>query len=367
MIRVAVQFLASTKINPGMPIEMYTTNLKMHLMKQVYALIIALITLTTAASARPVIKIAAGNWYGNWSNKNSWDLGRVPQDGDSIVIYGGRAIVVDKVITLNNVYINVTGNNSYIHLKGQLILNSNSFLELGANTRVYGFGASRSNEIITIGGVRKFDQNANINVWGFGIASQYTGVSPNGFSSNAAMALPVKFTSFVAKRDNDNVTLSWSTAEEKNNSHFDIEKSRDGVNWNSIAIVFGNGTTISANSYSYTDKKETSAIVYYRIRQVDMNGQVTYSSVRSIKSAQTASDIAVFASSKNNIAVDMQGGNKSNLNITVVNMNGQVVAKRSYSNVSYRIDVAVTNATAGIYVVQVSDNNGWSETKKVVL
>jgi hypothetical protein len=50
--------------------------------------------------------------------------------------------------------------------------------------------------------------------------------------------------------------LNWGTAQEKDNSHFEIEKSADGRNWKNMAVVFGNGTTNDAHNYSYTDRSE---------------------------------------------------------------------------------------------------------------
>ena len=335
-------------------------------MKQVYTLMIALVMVSAAsfAQTRPVNRI--NTWYGDWSNNSSWTLGRVPEDGDSIVVYGGRGILVDRNVNLKNVYIKVIDNNSYIHLKGKLILDENSYVELGLGARIMGFGANRNTETITIGGVRKFDQNSNINTFGFGIASRFTGTAPAGFSTNVAMALPVKFTGFIAKRQGENVLLSWSTAEEQDNGRFEIEKSTDSRNWKSIAVVFGNGTTSATSNYSYTDKNENAVVVYYRIRQVDLNGVAAYSAVKTVKTAGAVNDATIYASSNNTVTVQLDNGTKSNMQVVIVNTNGQVVAKQVFSNASYRVNVSLNNVQSGLYVVQVSDNNGWNETKKLV-
>jgi hypothetical protein len=61
-------------------------------------------------------------------------------------------------------------------------------------SRIMAFGANRNSETISIGGVKKFDQNSNSNMYGFGIASKFTGTSPNGFTTDIVQALPVVFT-----------------------------------------------------------------------------------------------------------------------------------------------------------------------------
>jgi len=335
-------------------------------MKQIYTLSFALLlAFTSFAQTRPVN--IATTWYGDWGTASNWSLNREPQDGDSIIISGGRGIVVDKPYNLKNVYIKVIGNNSYIHLKGKLNLDDASFLEVGMGSRIMAFGANRNSETISIGGVKKFDQNSNSNMYGFGIASKFTGTSPNGFTTDIVQALPVVFTSFYAKVQGNYIVLNWGTAQEKDNSHFEIEKSADGRNWKNIAVVFGNGTTNDAHNYSYTDRSENGTAVYYRIRQVDIDGNAIYSTVKSIRSGEAKSDAHIFAASKNTINVDLNSNSKTNLQVVVVNMSGQVIAKQLYSNASYRVSIQVPQVTTGMYLVQVSDGNGWNESRKIIL
>lgn len=331
-------------------------------MKQIYTLLFALF-IGLASFARPVNKI--NTWYGNWSSASSWSLGRVPQDGDSIVIYGGRAILVDKNFNLKNVYIKVIDNNSYIHLKGKLILDDASFLEIGVGSRIMAFGANRNAETIQIGGVKKFDQNMNVNFYGFGIASKYTGASPSGFTTDIAMALPVTFLSFVAEKQNNAILLTWSTAQEKNNSHFEVEKSFDGRTWTVAGIVFGNGTTSNVSQYSFTDK-ENASVIYYRIRQVDQDDKAVYTAVKVIRGTEAQPATHIYSPAKNKVIVDLNKEMKSTLTVTVVNLNGQVIAQQSFSKPSYRIDMNVNAASSGMYVVRVSDNNGFAQASKVV-
>lgn len=333
-------------------------------MKQIYTLSIALL-IVLSSFARPVNKF--NSWYSDWGTAANWSLNRIPNDGDSIVIEGGRGVLVDKNYNLKNVYIKVTGNNSYIHLKGKLILDDASILEIGLNARIMAFGANRNAETITIGGVKKFDQNANFNVYGFGIASKFTGASPSGFSSNMAEALPVVFTSFFATKQSNAVVLNWSTAQEKDNSHFEIEKSVDGRTWSSVAVVFGNGTTTQAHNYSYTDKSSNGAIAYYRIRQVDVDGNSVYTSVKTIRSEEVKKEANIYAASKNTINIDLNNAAKKDMQVTVLNMNGQVIARQVYNSASYRVSMQIPSVSNGMYVVVVNDNNGWNETKKIVL
>ena len=78
-------------------------------------------------------------------------------------------------------------------------------------------------------------------------------------------------------------------------------------------------------------------------------------------------DAAIYTSAKQTVTIDLNSEVKNNLRVRVLNMNGWVVAQQVYQQAAYRLTLKVPGACAGIYVVQVSDNNGWSEVKKVLL
>ena len=99
--------------------------------------------------------------------------------------------------------------------------------------------------------------------------------------------LPVVLTDFTALAvRNRDAFLTWATASEKNNDHFDIERSFDGATFAQIAAVAGHGTTTAASSYSLTDAGVAALAngpVYYRLRQVDRDGASSFSPVRSVR------------------------------------------------------------------------------------
>jgi uncharacterized repeat protein (TIGR01451 family) len=104
--------------------------------------------------------------------------------------------------------------------------------------------------------------------------------------------LPVVLTDFTAQAvQNRDALLNWATASEKNNDHFDIERSFDGTSFAKIGQVAGHGTTSAASAYSLTDAgvaTKANGPVYYRLRQVDLDGSATYSPVRSVRFSAAA-------------------------------------------------------------------------------
>jgi hypothetical protein len=118
-----------------------------------------------------------------------------------------------------------------------------------------------------------------------------TSTAPAGSSysfftvSTAAAPLPVTLVTFMAQRSEANGLLSWTTASEANNAYFQVESSWDGVTFHPLGRVVGAGTSNQSHSYHYTDTSLARAgvsLVYYRLSQVDRDGMVTYSPVRTV-------------------------------------------------------------------------------------
>jgi hypothetical protein len=97
--------------------------------------------------------------------------------------------------------------------------------------------------------------------------------------------VPVELTAFSSQSSADGVTLLWSTASETNNHGFEIEKSSDGNIFSNIGFVNGAGTSTETHNYSFTDKLNNyfNGTLYYRLKQVDFNGQASYSQILTVK------------------------------------------------------------------------------------
>jgi hypothetical protein len=112
-----------------------------------------------------------------------------------------------------------------------------------------------------------------------------------------AYPLPVVLTEFTAQAvQNRDALLNWATASEKNNDHFEVERSFDGTSFAKIGTIAGHGTTATASAYTLTDAgvaAKATGSVYYRLRQVDLDGTATYSPVRSVSFTKAAAPVAL--------------------------------------------------------------------------
>ena len=107
-----------------------------------------------------------------------------------------------------------------------------------------------------------------------------------------ANPLPVVLTAFTAQAvQNRDALLNWATASEVNSASFDIERSFDGTSFANIGEVAAHGTTATAHAYAFTDAgiaARAQGPVYYRLRQVDLNGTAAYSPVQAVSFTKAA-------------------------------------------------------------------------------
>ncbi len=90
------------------------------------------------------------------------------------------------------------------------------------------------------------------------------------------LAPPVELTAFSSVVDQNNVTLNWTTATEKNNRGFQIERKSENGKFEAIGFVNGNGTSTNLHNYSFVDRSVGVGTYYYRLKQVDFNGTFEY-------------------------------------------------------------------------------------------
>ncbi len=103
-----------------------------------------------------------------------------------------------------------------------------------------------------------------------------------GGASLDCTVLPVELIAFEATARERSVQLDWTTASEQNNDHFLIERSADADTWSVIGALNGAGTAQQETRYQFLDHAPAHGLNYYRLRQVDTDGQSALSEVRSV-------------------------------------------------------------------------------------
>lgn len=169
----------------------------------------------------------------------------------------------------------------------------------------------------------------------------------------SVISLPVDLISFSGEMVNGQVDLSWSTASEINNSHFDIYKSYDARNFEQIGRVEGSGSNNSTRDYIYTDPV-IKTIQYYQLKQVDYDGQFEYSDVIAVSNSEN-NKYVIQHTTDNLIVVPLEPSL-----VTIINQNGQVVINKHVAS-EYIIDKA--DYPNGVYILHVVSSKGLQTAK----
>ena len=172
------------------------------------------------------------------------------------------------------------------------------------------------------------------------------------------VVLPVNLISFTAIKSGKQVQLTWITASELNNKGFEVQRSSNGSNYISIGFVNGNGTTSQENTYHFTDQSPLAGKNYYRLKQIDIDNRVTYSSTRRIDMDAERQEVQLFPNPSRSLITitNIKAGNQ----LSVFNSYGNLVIRKIAG--SGQESISVEKLAAGVYMLQVTDSNNFKRT-----
>jgi hypothetical protein len=181
--------------------------------------------------------------------------------------------------------------------------------------------------------------------------------SPFTFGSLiSAIPLPVEFISFTAKKvSNTSALLKWQTANEVNNNYFEVERSLDGVNFIKIGNVKAAENAQNTESYQYLDNSITAGKVnvFYRIKQVDVNGKTASTNIQAVNFNQAKEEIKIYPNPVNNLLNIELTSDSETAQITIIDAMGKVVLSTSiHQNTSLNLG----ELASGIYSITIISN-----------
>jgi hypothetical protein len=187
-----------------------------------------------------------------------------------------------------------------------------------------------------------------------------------GADENTSAPLPVKLISFSGMNEKGDVKLEWITASESHNAGFTIQRLAEGKIFKDLNFVKTKGNSSILQVYNYTDANAFSmagtAILYYRLKQTDDNGTVSYSEVISVKQDQknTEEEIVVLPNPFNERLIITYPGNENETpHVTVTDIQGRTVQKGEASVLSagHSFSIEINEEIkSGIYFVKVTSN-----------
>jgi len=173
--------------------------------------------------------------------------------------------------------------------------------------------------------------------------------------------LPVELKSFKIQPQKDHIDLLWTTASETDNSHFEIERSEDGKIFKKIGQIKGNGTSLEEINYAYKDDQvQNNRLYYYRLKQVDFDGDFEYSTIQSAKLEGIDKTLKIYpnpTNGKEKIRLEFQGENRE-FNFQILNLYGKVLKeiKRDFVGKNKAVlELDISNLPSGLYFIRSLD------------
>ncbi|OON68911.1 hypothetical protein B0919_12145 [Hymenobacter sp. CRA2] len=180
--------------------------------------------------------------------------------------------------------------------------------------------------------------------------------------------LPVTLVEFGVKAQRNDALLTWTTAQEKDNDHFDVERSLDGRTFEKVGEVAGHGTVSNAQHYRFTDANAArlGQLVYYRLRQVDFDRADSYSAIQSVSFGQlTTVELTLFPNPATEVLNVRLSGATGQAQATLYSAAGQLLRTLSF-DAAQPATLDVQALPAGTYLLRVLTADGKAYTQRLV-
>jgi endoglucanase Acf2 len=170
--------------------------------------------------------------------------------------------------------------------------------------------------------------------------------------------MPVQFLSLETRRIEEGALLHWITSSEKDNDHFIVERSRDGVHFEIIGKVNGKGDSNTETHYYFTDSDPYPGISYYRIRQVDRDGKYSFSDVVKLSSEGGLDIVQIYPNPvESDLTIVIASETEKELEIKIIDIPGREAGKSICKVKSGHTEIKIdcSYLPSGLYLIQIRD------------
>jgi hypothetical protein len=197
-------------------------------------------------------------------------------------------------------------------------------------------------------------------------------IVPSGCAFLASI-FPSRLLSFTARNMASHIALNWQTDNEQDMIGYEVERSFDGRQFTNIKTVAARGGSL-VNDYAYNDAdafRSSSNTVYYRIKFLDVAGEVFYSDIKSVKLNKEGSLLVDNLSNpfSGTLGFNMITKNSGYANICISDMSGKLLVNetRNLAAGDNRISLPRSNALPnGIYTMEITSVNNEKKAFKLV-
>ncbi len=243
-----------------------------------------------------------------------------------------------------------------------------SFSDLDSGTLTYTSGVATFSYDITNASTDLTQPNANGNIYRLVVAASKDNLpNPdcNYFNDYRLVVVaggpaPVQLVSFNGTYSNGVAILNWQTSQEINNDRFELYRSFDGSDFELAATIAGAGNNSTPKNYSYQDRINLSGNnIYYKLKQVDIDGKFTYSNVIRLSTGDNNESFRIYPNPVvNNFTASFNAHQTAQATMLIRNMNGQTLYRKTIDVISGNnaVSVNVPQLITGMYFVSIINN-----------
>lgn len=182
---------------------------------------------------------------------------------------------------------------------------------------------------------------------------------------NCQFVLPVELITFQASKTSAGALIKWSTASEVNNQGFSIEKSKTGTTgWREIAFSQGNGTVFERVDYSHLDTENLQGKNYYRLRQIDFDGENELSPSIMIEFEINETTFRLMPNPANDF-VTLRFNKPMSGQLSVYDIAGKLI-RQKYTVEAHQLTEDVSDLSAGAYFITFESNDRQIFNEKLI-
>jgi hypothetical protein len=293
---------------------------------------------------------------GNWSDGATWNT----RNGLNCNINQNLVICINHNVTIDCSDLSLRSSVEVLMNTPGVTLTINGNVDM-RGTASFSFASSTNiiiNGNLQMSGNSKMNLDGNMHVTGnVSVANSAAFCGTGILSTDGSVSgvcgglLPVEITTFSATALTNEILLQWVTASETNNDFFTVERSYNGIDFETVDFVTGAGSTTETKFYQFNDKNFSNKTewIYYRIKQTDFDNSFSYTDIVSVSTEKIATKVIIYPNPVTefvNVTVEIEG---EPVEILILNTLGQIVLTKSMNQNNETLNLQ--NLSPGIYTL----------------
>lgn len=285
------------------------------------------------------------------------------------VLYGGTGQYFNPGASFNYAYVIVNTTTGIIRGISATANLTNSATYPGGTYAVYGLSYSNTISLATLNAYIGGNISALVSNIFANPASFCANFSKNLVTVIITSPVPVESLGLTARKDGSKALLDWKTASEQNSSHFNVQRSADGINFASIlGRVDAAGNSNTLRNYGFQDARPLESWNYYRIEEVDIDGSKMYSNIAAVSFNKKGFVLVYPNPAVNQLTIELDSRISGILALQVYDSKGALVIKQNVAIASGRSmnHFDVSKLASGVYMLKYTDPDGNSSNLKFI-